>query len=185
MSSDQEIREAKKSIRKRIRAIRESSVAFDSSSIVSGLQTLPEWKAASTVLLYHPLPGEVDLRPLLGVPGKRIVLPLVSGEDLLLKEYAPGSLVRGFAGIEEPAASAPDVDPSEIGLAVIPGVAFDSACRRLGRGRGFYDRLLPKLGCPLAGVAFSWQMVEAVPSDPWDVPLDILVTPERIFRKQQ
>ena len=84
--------------------------------------------------------------------------------------------MKGYAGIMEPPVSAPDIEPSEIDFAIIPGVAFDPMCHRLGRGRGFYDRLLTGLQCPLAGVAYSWQMVEAVPTDPWDIRLDLVVT---------
>ena len=179
--------EAKRAIRRCIREKRAAlSADLDSSSIVSLLSSLPEWESASTVLLYHPLPGEVDLRNLMAVSPstKRIVLPLVVGDDLVLKEYVPGTLVKGFAGILEPSASAPEVNSSEIDLAVVPGVAFDSSCHRLGRGRGFYDRLLPTLDCPLVGVAFDWQMVPEVPTDPWDFPLDAIITDSGIFRKQ-
>ncbi|MGN0202157.1 MAG: 5-formyltetrahydrofolate cyclo-ligase [Candidatus Cryptobacteroides sp.] len=176
MCSETSVSDAKRAIRARIRAVRESSGRLDPSPIVRSILELGEWQRASTVLLYHPLPGEVDLRELLEVPGKRLALPLVAGGDLLVKEYVPGTLVSGYAGILEPPASAADVPLSEISFAIVPGVAFDSGCRRLGRGRGFYDRLLKSLDCPVAGVAYSWQMVETVPADPWDIRLDMVLT---------
>ena len=176
MCREYSVSEAKRAIRARIRTLRESSVGCDSSPVVRRIRELDLWKQASTVLLYHPLKGEVDLGALFRSPGKRIALPLVEGDDLLLKEYVPGTLVSGYAGIMEPPVSAPDIEPSEIDFAIIPGVAFDPQCHRLGRGRGFYDRLLTGLQCPLAGVAYSWQMVEAVPTDPWDIRLDLVVT---------
>lgn len=181
MSSELSIAEAKRVLRERIKVLRKSLAAPDPSSVVEGILSLPQWKSASTVLLYHALPGEVDLTVLMDVPGKRVALPLVEGDSLLLKEYLPGTLVRGYAGIMEPPFSAPDVELSEIGLAIIPGVAFDPEGHRLGRGRGFYDRLLPGLRCPLVGAAYSWQMVEKVPTDPWDVSLDLVVTDTRTY----
>jgi len=183
--------EDKRTIRQAIRELRASvlgspeAIAAKSLAIISSLKILPEWKVARTILAYYPLPGEVDTVSLLSSTDKRIVLPLVEGDHLLLKEYVAGNLVEGFKGIMEPRADAKDVDPTEIDFAIIPGVAFDSSCRRLGRGKGYYDRTLPLLGCPKAGVAFDWQMVEEVPCDPWDVPLDLVVTNCNIFRTKR
>lgn len=182
MNSDPSVQQAKKEIRRRIKALREANPWPGSSRIVSRVTELPEWKEARTVLTYFPLPGEVDLRDLFQSEGKRIVLPLVEGDHLLLKEYSEKSLVPGYAGIMEPAADAPDVDPSEIDFALIPGVAFDAQGGRMGRGKGYYDRLLPQLRCPLAGVAFDWQMVEKIPSERWDVRMDIIVSEEIITK---
>lgn len=179
MYSEKPAAEAKKEIRRRIKALREADPWPGSETIVSRIAGLPEWKAAGTVLAYSPLPGEVDLRSLFKADGKRIALPLVEGDHLRLKEYSEGSMVPGYAGILEPPADAPEIDPSEIDLAFIPGVAFDAEGGRLGRGKGYYDRLLPLLDCPLVGVAFSWQMVDKVPTDPWDAKMDMVVTDSR------
>jgi 5,10-methenyltetrahydrofolate synthetase len=181
MRSEEDIREAKRALRKRIRLLREADPHPDSAPAVSAILSLDEWKAASTVLLYCALPGEVDLSPLFS-EDKRIALPLVQGDTLVLKEYSPSALVPGFMGIMEPGPECREVLPSEIDFAVVPGVAFDRSCLRLGRGKGYYDRLLPSLSCPLAGVAFRWQIVDSVPCDRWDVPLDLVVADSEIFR---
>ena len=102
MCREYSVSEAKRAIRARIRTLRESSAGCDSSPVVRRIRELDPWKQASTVLLYHPLKGEVDLGALFRSPGKRIALPLVEGDHLLLKEYVPGTLVRGYAGIMEP-----------------------------------------------------------------------------------
>ena len=177
--------DAKREIRKRIKAVREENPCPDSSLVVQEVLDLPEWQDASTVMMYCALPGEVDLTPLLGVDGKRIVLPLVSGNDLLLKEYVPGSLVPGYAGIMEPSSNAPDVASDEIDLVLVPGVAFDRCGRRLGRGKGYYDRTLKSLDCKKVGVAFSWQIVDAVPVDEWDLPMDILVVDGNVINRRR
>jgi len=106
---------------------------------------------------------------------KRIVLPVVEGDSLLLREYQPGCLAPGWKGILEPTSEAPLVSPAEIDLALVPGVAFDLSGGRLGRGRGFYDRLLPSLHCPLIGLCPASRLVPAVPMDSWDVRLDKVI----------
>lgn len=147
---------------------------------VSGMQ---EFKDAGVVLAYWPLPGEVDLRALICNSDKRFALPVVVGDSLILREYSPEHMEEGYRGIMEPSDEAQAINPDEIGFALIPGVAFDRKCRRLGRGRGYYDRLLPSLHCPAAGVAFGFQILEEVPTDPWDKALDLVVTPSDIFRR--
>ena len=171
MSTD----DIKREIRRRIKALREADPYPDPSSIINAVVSLPEWQNAGTVMLYCALPGEVDLAALMDMPGRKVVLPLVCGDDLLLKEYVPGRLVPGYAGIMEPAADAPDVAPSSIDLVIVPGVAFDRNGGRLGRGKGYYDRTLSKIAAVKIGVAFSWQLVETVPMDAWDRPMDILI----------
>lgn len=168
-----------------------SGLPLTDESCDSMVLSLPEWKEAGTVLMYSAIPGEISLDRLMDLAlqqGKKVVLPLALSPDgegsvLILKEYAPGKLVSGYKGIPEPAADAPEVAPSQIDFALIPGLAFDADCRRLGRGKGFYDRTLPLLECPCAGISHSWQLVERVPSDEWDIALDLIVLPDRVIRR--
>lgn len=195
----------KKDIRRiissRRRSLAEGEVP-DASEVVCGhLLSLPEMTSARTVLLYYELPGEVVMSGLvarLSSAGVKVVLPLVGrGEDgephLSLKEYSSDGLVSGFRGIMEPSAQAPEVDVAEIDFAVIPGVAFTADGGRLGRGGGFYDSLIPSLSCPMAGVCFDFQLLGTVaaselglppclPLDPWDCPVDMVVSESGIYR---
>ncbi|MDE5561902.1 MAG: 5-formyltetrahydrofolate cyclo-ligase, partial [Bacteroidaceae bacterium] len=99
------------------------------------------WRAAGTVLLYHAMPDEVDTSLLLDnalLTGKQVLLPVVSGNDLLLCPYSPDSLRRGAYGIMEPLGTPiPAERYSGIALAVVPGMAFDRCGMRLGRGKGY------------------------------------------------
>lgn len=153
-----------------------AQAAKETGHIIDAVRSHPGFAAAGCVLLYMAIPGEVDLSPLLSDTTKRFAIPLVVGDTLELREYSPGALAKGYMDIMEPSQDAPIVKPEEIGFALIPGVAFcrleDGRVMRLGRGKGFYDRLLPLLRCATAGVCFSYRMVESIPSDPWDVPLD-------------
>lgn len=175
---------SKLEIRREMRALRETfRDSGESRCALERLTALPEWNAAHTVLLYSSIPGEVDTSELFSEWSgtKRLVLPLVVGDDLVLKEYRPGSLVPGYKGIMEPREDAPSVEASDIELVIVPGVAFDASGRRLGRGKGYYDRLLPRLHCPKVGLAFDWQIVGSVPVDEWDVPLDRVVSSTTVF----
>jgi 5-formyltetrahydrofolate cyclo-ligase len=79
----------------------------------------------------------------------------------------------------EPSQDAPVAE--KIDLVIVPGMAFDSKGNRLGRGGGFYDRLLPTLSCPKVGVCRNHQFVEEVPVQSWDQKVDIVVTPANCY----
>lgn len=154
-----------------------------SGRICQHLENLDIFKSANTVLIYHALPDEVQTSEFLErwYGRKRILLPLVVGNDLVLKEFSPDKIVPGYKGIPEPSLEARTVDPIEVELAVIPGVAFDKDCYRLGRGKGFYDRLIPHLDAPLVGLAFDFQIVDRVPVEIFDRKLDMVVTESALF----
>ena len=139
------------------------------------------WQEAGTLLLYYPLADEVDVRPLIKDAyknGKKVLLPVVKGEELELRLYqGETSLAQGAYGIMEPTGPlfAPE-NYDEIQLAIIPGMAFDAAGHRLGRGKGYYDRLLPKLtNARLQGICFPFQLLDDVPAEPHDVTINDVI----------
>ena len=100
------------------------------------------------------------------------------GEEMVLevRELAPGQLAPGRWGIWEPTDEAPLLsDYSRLDLVVVPGVAFSSDGKRLGRGKSFYDRFLPLVPrAAFVGVCYPCQVVEQIPADPWDIGMDIV-----------
>ena len=117
--------------------------------VVMRLLSHPRIKTANTVMLYYSLPDEVDTHTLVDsllMSGKHILLPRVTGEGTMeLRRYTgPSDLAQGAYNIMEPTGEVFD-NYTDINLAVIPGVAFDKDGNRMGRGKGYYDRLLPKL----------------------------------------
>lgn len=102
----------------------------------------------------------------------------VSGEEMILevRELAPGQLALSRWGIWEPTDEAPLLsDYSRLDLVVVPGVAFSSDGKRLGRGKSFYDRFLPLVPrAAFVGVCYPCQVVEQIPADPWDIGMDIV-----------
>ena len=154
---------------------------------------LPKWSTAiverlqerlgesRVVLAYWPLPDEADIRPLIDnlvADGKMVLLPKVTGDETMeLRRYTSSAdLTEGAFRIMEPVGTA-FTDFAQIDVALVPGVAFDAACRRLGRGRGYYDRFLA--AAPhiyKIGVCFPFQRVAEVPAEAHDVLMDELVT---------
>ena len=136
-------------------------------------------KSCLTILLYWALPDEVQTSGLvesLSRAGHTVLLPVVVGEDLELRVFnGLSSMAPGPFGILEPQCSV-FTDYDAIDLAIVPGRAFTLDGARLGRGRGYYDRLLPLLLCPKAGLCYPWQIVPAIPMDSHDIPMDVVLT---------
>ena len=97
------------------------------------------------------------------------------------EQLAPGQLALGRWGIWEPTDEAPLLsDYSRLDLVVVPGVAFSSDGKRLGRGKSFYDRFLPLVPrAAFVGVCYPCQVVEQIPADPWDIGMDIVCCGEK------
>jgi 5-formyltetrahydrofolate cyclo-ligase len=152
---------------------------------VEGLLLAPPRAA----LAYAPMPDEVDVSELvdrLRATGARIAYPRVCAPGEMTLHWADGGdLTPGFCGILEPLADAPQASPDEFDLVLVPGVAFDEQCCRLGMGGGFYDRLLPRLapGTVTIGIAFDEQVVATLPREAHDVRVDAVVTPTRVIRR--
>jgi 5-formyltetrahydrofolate cyclo-ligase len=144
------------------------------------------WKRSSSILLYAPLFGEPDPTPLIDKTGRRsFFFPKVSGNSLeIYRMTSRSNWIRGAFGIREPdPESWEKSSPEEIDLAVIPGLAFDSGGGRLGRGMGYYDRLLgnPAFRGIKLGIAWEWQIVEKVPSEAHDIRMDLILAGEKMI----
>ena len=174
-------------MREREKSFSRDILVTKSEKIMRGVESLPQFLEARTVLLYMSIPGEVETAEFIRrwADKKRIAIPLVKGAELELRLYDPAKLIQGYHGIQEPSSETEIIAPDEVDFALVPGVAFeqekddDSASEkvwRLGRGKGFYDRLIPRLSCPVFGIAFGFRLIDSLPRDPWDAPLDGIVT---------
>lgn len=168
--------ELRRHIREAKAAYSASQLADMSAAVCRALMSDHHWVDSRTVLFYHALPDEVDLSPLLSWP-KRILLPVVAGDDLRIRRYEGERRLRtGPYGIKEPVGME-FTDYSAIDLVLVPGMAFDRLGNRLGRGRGYYDRLLPLLTHAYRlAVCFPFQLVDKVPSEPHDQFMDYVLT---------
>lgn len=152
---------------------------LQSVNILAAFEAHPAFRAANTVLLYHSLKDEVDTHEFIKKwsSEKRILLPVVKGDDLELRIYTgPQDMKTGAYGIEEPIGET-FTDYAEIDFIAVPGVAFDREGNRLGRGKGYYDRLLPRIPSAFkAGICFPFQLIDKVPTEPFDICMDIIIT---------
>lgn len=152
------------------------------------------YKKSSSILTYAALPGEFSLDQLIQQvlqSEKKVFLPKSFPQDCSMEFYAlknhlPYSqqLIYGSYGIREPISNREKYEGSPETLILIPGLAFTRTGQRLGRGKGFYDRFLSRLptqNCILMGVCYQWQVLEQLPTEETDIPLDCILTPEEII----
>ena len=173
--------EQKKDIRLQMRAAKKNiSIEHKvklSELIFEHIEKIPQFIEARTILLYAALSDEVQTELFISkwFGKKNIVLPVVDGENLLLKEYNPQTVAKGYQSIMEPQSGCA-IDAANIEFAIIPGVSFDRQNNRLGRGKGFYDRFLSEVKCMTIGVGFEVQIVDKLPIESFDKPMDAVVT---------
>jgi 5-formyltetrahydrofolate cyclo-ligase len=184
------IRDRKQYIRRSIRAVRrglsEAERLARSHRIWERVIALSCYQQARIVLGYMAFDHEVLTDGLMQqamASGKQIVLPMVQvdreGMTLYAIEDLEHDVVSGYRGILEPRPRhTRAVVPEALELVLLPGVAFDLRGGRLGFGAGFYDRLLSRLprGIPTVGLAFDFQVIPRLPSQPHDIMLDAIVT---------
>ena len=170
----------KRSLRRHILALKREqpaeALAAWSEALAARLEAHPWFRQARSVLLFASLPDEPQTRPLLArhAQSRRIYLPAVVGNEIEVRRYSGAADMRqGAFGIDEPTGDAL-ADLSELELVLVPGVAFDREGHRLGRGRGYYDRLFarPGLCARRLGYAFPFQILPNVPAEAHDVRMD-------------
>lgn len=175
-------------MRTRLASLDPAERAGMSASLASRIESLADWRSARTVLLYSPRADEPDL-------GRLLASALEGGRRLGLPAYDPASgsygcrevrdlvrdLVNGRYGIPEPAPDLPWISLDRLDFTAVPGLAFDHSGGRLGRGRGFYDRLLAGIRGLTCGVGFDFQVLSGIPVEAHDVKLNMVMTPTHVY----
>ena len=162
--------------------------------IISRLMMLDEYTKSTVVMCYMSFGNEVQTGALVECilsEGKRVAIPLVVGipggkREMMACEIrdTASELEPGTYGILEPRKdSAVILNPLEIDLVVVPGVAFDINRNRIGYGAGFFDRFLKSTGssCKKIALAYEMQVLEQIPAEEHDIPVDMIITEERII----
>jgi len=179
----------KKSLRAKLLEKRQNYkyVNRDSLKVRDNFFSIPEIKEKSRFLLYYPHKNEVDTVPIIEElleKGKEVILPKVEGYHIIpIKISNLASLKTGYAGIKEPAGQ--PVPLNQIDVIVIPAVGFDKRGHRLGYGKGYYDRLLSKTDALKVGLAYDFQILEQIPAEVHDIPVDLIITPKGIIYTSQ
>ncbi len=176
MMSKQEIR---KQMGVRCHLMSPFARARRSEELVLRLEQEDWFRQSRIILAYWPLPDEVDIST--AVPrwalSRTILLPVMRGEVLDLVPFlGTDALKPSFPyGVMEPR-GAVFAEPQSVDLAIVPGKAFDKSGHRMGRGQGYYDRLLAGLPARKIGVGWDFQLLEQIPSETHDISMDRIIT---------
>ncbi len=196
MYQNMQKKELRREIHARLAGLSDPEKRARTAAITARLTATDWWRDAEAVLAFLSMPGELDTAPLVQAAraaGKAVAVPRIAGDDLVFHriDRPDTPLLPGVFGIPEPDAGLPVFRPEEARrarvLVVTPGLAFDGRFNRLGRGKGYYDRFLRRIreaaggangggNVRAVGVCFSEQLVDGVPVDGHDQPLDGLVT---------
>lgn len=177
----------KETIRSRVKARKNLLDPVERATAAAQVFDLVEKTAAfimsEHILMYHSLPDELSTRDFIDRwhHRKHFYLPRVNGVNLDILPYDRSRLHLGAFNIEEPDGD-DTVDISAIELIIVPAVAYDRHGNRIGRGKGFYDRLLRDSHAVTVGVAYDCQLVDDIEPDEFDVPVDYVVTEKGIIR---
>lgn len=180
----EEINSRKKELRRLIKERKKNfspEKAFsDSEKIFNQIESLQQFKQADVVLAYWSLSDEVMTHHFIKkwAGQKKFVLPIVVGDTLEIRAFnGLESMVTSQSfGILEPKTEEL-VDPKVVDFAIIPGVAFDRKGNRLGRGKGYYDRFLKETNAFKVAVGYDFQILDEVPVSSFDVPVDLVISP--------
>jgi 5-formyltetrahydrofolate cyclo-ligase len=171
------------------KALSKEEIKGKSSKIKEKLFSLDEFKDAKNILFYVSFNDEVDtheiIKELLDNKDKTIIVPYVVKNNPILQlselknfnELEPKTL-----GILEPKENfTREFNPNKLDMVIVPGVVFDQNGHRIGYGRGYYDRFFHNLGKDVKkiGFAFDFQLVDKIPEEIHDVPVDIVITENR------
>ncbi len=169
-------------LRGRLAAMKTLVRAQEEDLVNAAIVSDEDWRDAQTVLVFKAVKSELSVVSATNAAfraGKTVAFPRVApGGVLTLHEVADwAQLSPGSFGIPEPVADAPLITPMVVDVALVPGLGFTRAGARLGQGGGFYDKLLPMLGGVSWGVGFSEQLLDGLPMEPHDRPVDRVITP--------
>jgi 5-formyltetrahydrofolate cyclo-ligase len=170
----------------RRRELAAHQVSAQSLALQRNFLELPEFSDSAVLALYAPIHNEVETALVAGEAlseGKILLYPAVLGDTLAFRRVESlGDLVPGRFGIPEPQGEV--FSPGAADLIIVPGVAFDLSGRRIGYGKGFYDRALHRLegSGKLVAFCYEFQLVEEIIGEPHDVTMDLIVTEVRVVR---
>lgn len=179
--------ELRAKIRARLEKISPAVRAVESIELCERLKT--QMPSAHTILFFAPLPDELDVWPVLELSlalGVNCALPFF---DAKKKTYGAKTIeklatdiVTGKFGVREPASTCAEIPLDKFDLVLVPGLAFDPQGNRLGRGTGFYDRILSAASGIKCGVGYDIQLLENLPTEPHDAKVDFVLTPNQCVK---
>ena len=176
----------KEDIRRRIKAqkalLTEREKQDAATAVFRALEQTAAFMVSERILMYLSLPDELSTREFIDkwAPKKQFYLPRVNGLNLEILPYDRSKLRLGAFRIEEPEGNE-TVSVSEIDMIVVPAVGYDTEGRRVGRGKGYYDKLLARTKAIKVGVAYQFQVVDYIETEPHDISVDMVITDRNIY----
>lgn len=153
-----------------------------SAAVFEMLERTAAFLMSDKILMYHSLPDELSTHNFLEkwAGKKKFFLPRVNGLNLEILPYDKSRLSLGAFQIEEPDGD-DFFDIKDIELVIVPGVGYDLTGNRVGRGKGYYDRLLARTKATKIGVAYQFQVFEKIDTEDYDVKVDIVITENNYY----
>jgi 5-formyltetrahydrofolate cyclo-ligase len=152
----------------------------------------PQLHSAHRILFYAPLADELDVWPLLEKLLKTSTVCALPAFDDATQFYSARrvknletDIFTGKFGVSEPLLELEEIPLNQFDLVLVPGVAFDLSGNRLGRGRGFYDRILAQASGIKCGVGYEFQLREEIPTEAHDAKVDFIFTPNRCVKRKK
>ncbi|MCM1292765.1 MAG: 5-formyltetrahydrofolate cyclo-ligase [Bacteroides sp.] len=177
-------------IRRRVKArkslLNDNERLSSAAEVFKKLEALAAFAMSDRILIYNSLPDELSTREFIDrwKEKKHFYLPRVNGVDLDILPYDSSRTHLGAFHIEEP--DGEDLtDPTMIEMVIVPGVAYDHNGNRVGRGKGYYDRLLRLTKALRIGVGYDFQIVDEISTEQHDVPVDIVITETNIYHRRR
>lgn len=152
-----------------------------SQEVFAKIENCDAFKNARNVMLYHSLPDELPTHEVVvkWTLNKKVYLPRCNGDELDVVKFQPQTMQTGSFNIIEPQGE--PVDKNLMDLVIVPAVAFDGKGGRVGRGKGYYDRLLNGCNATKIVVGYPFQLIEEVPAEEHDIKMNYIVTPDKFI----
>lgn len=176
----------RKEFREKRKALTLDSYEKKSAAIREKLENLSEFRSSQKIMAYVSTEEEVDTRELIRdcfAKNQTVYIPKVDRNELKIMPVNKWEVLEpGAYSILEPMLNTgEEADPMDLDLILVPGIAFDKKGHRIGYGGGFYDKVLKKTPAIRVGLCFDEQLVDEIPNEPHDVPMNIVITDSKIY----
>jgi len=170
-----------------IEALPETYIAESDNGIFINMVSLGEFTGARKIMIYHSVGREPDTLRIANAAlelGKTVAFPYCYRGGIMQAKVAKGldELLPAMLGIPAPPETAPGISPEEIDLIIVPALTFARSGHRLGYGGGYYDRYLDGLSVTTAGLARQRLLADALPTEPHDIAVGLLITENGVLR---
>lgn len=148
-----------------------------SDEVFSVLEITGTFRDASIIFIYNAMPDEVSTQAFIEKwkSEKQFYLPVVKDDRLVFRKLEDSTVFeKSKIGVNEPIGD-DFINFAKVDMVIVPGMAFDRKCNRLGRGKGYYDRFLANIKAPKVGICFDFQLKDQIPADDRDIKMDMIV----------